>query len=44
MVRLRPRDDAQGEKLGNQILTALEQGTGESVEMRRIEFVGPNSW
>ncbi|GLO60027.1 protein-export membrane protein SecF [Vibrio sp. MACH09] len=42
MVRLRPRDDAQGEKLGNQILTALEQGTGESVEMRRIEFVGPN--
>lgn len=37
MVRLRPRDDAQGEKLGNQILTALEQGTGESVEMRRIE-------
>jgi len=42
MVRLRPREDAQGEKLGNQILTALEQGTGESVEMRRIEFVGPN--
>ncbi|WCE30283.1 protein translocase subunit SecF [Vibrio sp. SCSIO 43137] len=42
MVRLRPREDAQGEKLGNQILTALEQGTGEAVEMRRIEFVGPN--
>lgn len=42
MVRLRPRQDAQGEKLGNQILTALEQGTGEAVEMRRIEFVGPN--
>ncbi len=42
MVRLRPREDAQGEKLGNQILTALEQGTGEKVEMRRIEFVGPN--
>ncbi len=42
MVRLRPREDAQGEKLGNQILEAIEQGTGESVEMRRIEFVGPN--
>ncbi len=42
MVRLRPRDDVAGEALGNQILRALEQGTGENVEMRRIEFVGPN--
>lgn len=42
MVRLRPREDTQGEKLGNQILDALKQGTGENVEMRRIEFVGPN--
>lgn len=42
MVRLRPREDATGEKLGNQIIDAIKQGTGESVEMRRIEFVGPN--
>ncbi|WED21358.1 protein translocase subunit SecF [Vibrio sp. JC009] len=42
MVRLRPREDAKGEKLGNQILDALKEGTGEQVEMRRIEFVGPN--
>ncbi|MBE1277432.1 protein translocase subunit SecF [Enterovibrio baiacu] len=42
MVRLRPRDDVQGELLGNQILDAIKAGTGESVEMRRIEFVGPN--
>ena len=42
MVRLRPREDASGEKLGNQILTALQEGTGKNVEMRRIEFVGPN--
>lgn len=42
MVRLRPRDDMSGEMLGNQILTAIETGTGEDVEMRRIEFVGPN--
>ncbi|MFC5078531.1 Protein-export membrane protein SecF [Vibrio thalassae] len=42
MVRLRPRDDVQAEALGNQILEAIKQGTGESVEMRRIEFVGPN--
>ncbi|GAM54274.1 protein-export membrane protein secF [Vibrio ishigakensis] len=25
-----------------QIIAALEQGTGEDVEMRRVEFVGPN--
>ncbi|MGF1749866.1 MULTISPECIES: protein translocase subunit SecF [Vibrio] len=42
MVRLRPRDGVQAEALGNQILSAIQQGTGESVEMRRIEFVGPN--
>ncbi|TKF31326.1 protein translocase subunit SecF [Enterovibrio norvegicus] len=42
MVRLRPRDDVKGELLGNQILDAIKAGTGETVEMRRIEFVGPN--
>lgn len=42
MVRLRPRDDVQAEALGNQILDAIRVGTGEDVEMRRIEFVGPN--
>ncbi|KOO10847.1 preprotein translocase subunit SecF, partial [Vibrio xuii] len=42
MVRLRPRDEIAGETLGNQILAAIQEGTGKSVEMRRIEFVGPN--
>lgn len=42
MVRLRPRDDVQGEILGLQILEAIQEGTGVNVEMRRIEFVGPN--
>ncbi|XAW90032.1 protein translocase subunit SecF [Vibrio sp. CDRSL-10 TSBA] len=42
MVRLRPRDNVAGETLGNQIIDAIKQGTGENVEMRRIEFVGPN--
>ncbi|SJZ75853.1 SecF [Vibrio cincinnatiensis] len=42
MVRLRPREGIAGETLGNQILNAIKEGTGESVEMRRIEFVGPN--
>ncbi|UHJ60878.1 protein translocase subunit SecF [Vibrio furnissii] len=42
MVRLRPRDDMAGQVLGNQILEAIKDGTGKAVEMRRIEFVGPN--
>ena len=42
MVRLRPREGMQGELLGNQILDVIRAGTGQAVEMRRIEFVGPN--
>lgn len=42
MVRLRPRNDMQGENLGNEVLNAIKAGTGDNVEMRRIEFVGPN--
>ncbi|CAM3541585.1 preprotein translocase subunit SecF [Vibrio aerogenes CECT 7868] len=42
MVRLRPREGVKGETLGNQIINAIKEGTGENVEMRRIEFVGPN--
>lgn len=42
MVRLRPRDNVKGEELGNQIINAIKEGTGKDVQMRRIEFVGPN--
>jgi len=42
MVRLRPRKDVASDALGDQILSAIKEGTGKSVEMRRIEFVGPN--
>jgi preprotein translocase subunit SecF len=42
MVRLRPREGLESQTLGNQILSSIEKGTGTSVEMRRIEFVGPN--
>ncbi|KDM91921.1 protein translocase subunit SecF [Photobacterium galatheae] len=42
MVRLQPREGVAGETLGNQILDALRDGTHQNVEMRRIEFVGPN--
>ncbi|WP_394135191.1 protein translocase subunit SecF [Aliivibrio fischeri] len=42
IVRLQPRENVKGEELGNQIISAIKEGTGEQVEMRRIEFVGPN--
>ncbi len=42
LVRLQPRETLKGEKLGLQIIDALKVGTKQNVEMRRIEFVGPN--
>ncbi|KMV31241.1 protein translocase subunit SecF [Photobacterium swingsii] len=42
LVRLQPRETLKGEKLGLQIIDALKAGTEQNVEMRRIEFVGPN--
>ncbi|MGR6834895.1 protein translocase subunit SecF [Aliivibrio wodanis] len=42
IVRLQPREGIKGEELGNQIISAIKEGTGDQVEMRRIEFVGPN--
>ncbi|PCH97929.1 MAG: protein translocase subunit SecF [Gammaproteobacteria bacterium] len=40
VIRLGLRDDVKAEMLGNEILSILEAGTGEKVDMRRIEFVG----
>ncbi|WOH37371.1 protein translocase subunit SecF [Thalassotalea fonticola] len=42
LIRLGQRDNVKAEMLGNQILGILEQGTGQNIEMRRIEFVGAN--
>lgn len=42
LVRLAPRgDDVKAEVIGNQVIAALKKAD-ESVEMRRIEFVGPS--
>ena len=41
LIRLAPREGLDNEHLGSQVITAL-QGYDKSVEMRRIEFVGPN--
>jgi len=42
MVRLAPREGVKGQVIGNQILDALSAADFGNVDMRRIEFVGPN--
>ena len=40
VIRLATREDIKAEMLGNQVLDVLIQGTGQNIDMRRIEFVG----
>ncbi|MEJ2138487.1 MAG: protein translocase subunit SecF [Gammaproteobacteria bacterium] len=40
LIRILPREDADTTQLGEQILTLL-QSSGSQVELRRVEFVGP---
>ncbi|NQZ80967.1 MAG: protein translocase subunit SecF [Colwellia sp.] len=40
VIRLGQREDVKAEMLGNEILAVLQTGTGQSIDMRRIEFVG----
>lgn len=40
VIRLGLREDVKAEMLGNEILSILETGTNQKVDMRRIEFVG----
>lgn len=42
LIRLGHRDNVKAEMLGNEILSLLQAGVDNSVEMRRIEFVGAN--
>ncbi|RJG47599.1 protein translocase subunit SecF [Motilimonas pumila] len=42
MVRVAPREGIKGEVIGQKILAALKSDIDAGVEMRRIEFVGPN--
>jgi preprotein translocase subunit SecF len=41
LVRIAPRDDVSQAELSTEILRALRVGTEQSVELRRVEFVGP---
>ena len=40
LIRILPRDEADTTKLGDQIVKLLQSG-GSEVELRRVEFVGP---
>jgi len=40
VIRLAEREGLNVEMLGNQVISALEKGTGQKMDMRRIEFVG----
>ena len=40
VIRLAEREGLNVEMLGNEVLSALQEGTGQKMEMRRIEFVG----
>jgi len=40
VIRLATREDVKAEMLGNQVLDILQAGTGQTIDMRRIEYVG----
>lgn len=42
MIRLAVREGVEGEVIGTQVLEALQNAGFGQVDMRRIEFVGPN--
>ncbi len=42
LIRIEPQTGVKAQELGNRILSMLEEASDSSVEMRRIEFVGPN--
>ena len=41
LIRIAPREGVKSAQIGNRVVSAL-RSTGDNVEMRRIEFVGPN--
>ena len=40
VIRLAEREGVKVEMLGNEVMSALQEGTGQAMQMRRIEFVG----
>ncbi len=42
LIRLEPQEGVKAQEIGNQILELLRAESSSTVDMRRIEFVGPN--
>ena len=42
LIRIAPQEDVKGAIIGQQVLAALQVADFGNVDMRRIEFVGPN--
>ena len=40
VIRLATRENVKADMLGNQVLDILQSGTGQAIDMRRIEYVG----
>ncbi len=41
LVRLAPREGVSDAELSNRVLSVLRKATGDALELRRVEFVGP---
>ncbi len=41
LIRLAPREDQSSAELSNQVMTLLNAGQADPVDLRRVEFVGP---
>ena len=41
LIRLQPRKDVSSADLSNKIVAVLRQSTTENIDLRRVEFVGP---
>ncbi|PTB88660.1 protein translocase subunit SecF [Pseudidiomarina aestuarii] len=41
LIRIEPREGVKAQELGDQVLRALQESSDGTIEMRRIEFVGP---
>jgi len=41
LIRIAPREGMNSAQVSNQVMDALKQASDESIELRRVEFVGP---
>lgn len=41
LIRIAPRDGMNSAQLSNQVMDALRANTSETIDLRRVEFVGP---